>query len=125
MEMSALESPSKNQRSSTVNMKSTICHDFPSPDLLEGWKDGKIKENAKFFFILKSSNKVYNIITLNYWSWNLIMVCLIFHTAIIINRKNWRITIKLHFENFKKSKCTYMLGPPLILFVFVHLFALM
>ena len=27
------------------------------------------------------------------------MVCLIFHTAIIINRKNWRITIKLHFEN--------------------------
>ena len=30
-------------------MKSTICHDFPSPDLLEGPKDGKIKENAKFF----------------------------------------------------------------------------
>ena len=27
----------------------TICHDFPSPDLLEGPKDGKIKENAKFF----------------------------------------------------------------------------
>ena len=25
--------------------------------------------------------------------------CLIFHTAIIINRKNWRKTIKLHFEN--------------------------
>ena len=49
MEMSALEKPSKNQRSSTVNMKSTICHDFPIPDLLEGPKDGKIKENAKFF----------------------------------------------------------------------------
>ena len=30
-------------------MKSTICHDFPSPDLLEGPKDGNIKENAKFF----------------------------------------------------------------------------
>ena len=34
------------------------------------------------------------------------MFCLIFHTVIIINRKNWRITIKLHFENlsifFKK-----------------------
>ena len=43
------ESPSKNQKSSKVNMKSTICHDFPSPDLLEGPKDGKIKENAKFF----------------------------------------------------------------------------
>ena len=44
-----IESPSKNQKSSKVNMKSTICHDFPSPDLLEGPKDGKIKENAKFF----------------------------------------------------------------------------
>ena len=30
-------------------MKSTVFHDFPSPDLLEGPKDGKIKENAKFF----------------------------------------------------------------------------
>ena len=44
-----LESPSKNQKSSKENMKSTICHDFPSPDLLEGPKDWKIKENAKFF----------------------------------------------------------------------------
>ena len=25
-------------------MKPTICHDFPSPDLLEGPKDGKIKK---------------------------------------------------------------------------------
>ena len=30
-----IDSPSKNQKSSIVNMKSTICHDFPSPDLLE------------------------------------------------------------------------------------------
>ena len=30
-----IESPSKNQKSSKVNMKSTICHDFPSSDLLE------------------------------------------------------------------------------------------
>ena len=44
-----IESPPKNQKSSKVNMKSTICHDFPCPDLLEGRKDGKIKENAKFF----------------------------------------------------------------------------
>ena len=43
------ESPSKNQKSSKVNMKSTICHHFPSPDLLEGPKVGKIKENAKLF----------------------------------------------------------------------------
>ena len=44
-----IESPSKNQNTSKVNMKSTICHDFSSPDLLEGPKDGKIKENEKFF----------------------------------------------------------------------------
>ena len=44
-----IDSPSKNQKSSIVNMKSTICHDFPSPDLLEGPKDGKTKENVKFF----------------------------------------------------------------------------
>ena len=30
-------------------MKHTICDGFPSPDLLEGPKEGKIKENAKFF----------------------------------------------------------------------------
>ena len=56
----------KNQKFSKVSMKSTICHDFPIPDLLEGPKGGKIKENAKFFFILKSSNKVHYISTLNY-----------------------------------------------------------
>ena len=27
------------------------------------------------------------------------IVCLIFHTAFIINRKNWRISIKLNFKN--------------------------
>ena len=43
------ESPSKNQKSSKVSMKFTICHDFPNPDLLEGLKDRKIKENAKTF----------------------------------------------------------------------------
>ena len=59
MEMS--ESSSKNQKSSKVNMKSTICHDFSSPGLLNGPRDGKIKENAKFFFILKSSNKVHKV----------------------------------------------------------------
>ena len=30
-------------------MKSTICHDFPSPDLLEVPNNEKIKENANFF----------------------------------------------------------------------------
>ena len=45
-----IQNPSKNQKSSKVNMKSTICHDFPSPDLLEGPKDRKIKENAKVQF---------------------------------------------------------------------------
>ena len=44
-----IESPSKNQKTSKVNIKSTICHEFTSPDLLEGPKDEKIKENAKFF----------------------------------------------------------------------------
>ena len=44
------------------------------------------------------------------------MVCLIFNTVIKINRKNWRISRKLPFENlsifFTKSKCTHMLGLP-------------
>ena len=44
-----IESPPKNQKSSKVSMKSTICHDFPSPDLLEGAKGRKILKNAKFF----------------------------------------------------------------------------
>ena len=50
---------------------------------------------------------------------------LIFHAAIIINRKNWSITIKLNFENLtiflKKSERTHMLWPPspcLLLFAF-------
>ena len=50
------------------------------------------------------------------------MVCLIFHTAIIINRKNWRRTRKLHFEKlsifFKKRTHTYARTPhPLFVFV--------
>ena len=53
------------------------------------------------------------------------MVCLIFHAAILINRKNWRTTIKLHFENLsiflKKSNVhTCSEPPPLHLFVFVR-----
>ena len=48
-----IESSSKNRKPSKVNMKSTICHDFPNdchdfPHLL-GLKEGKIRENAKFF----------------------------------------------------------------------------
>ena len=37
------------------------------------------------------------------------MVCLIFHTVIKINRKKWRITTKLHFENLSNflKKQTY------------------
>ena len=44
-----IESPSKNRKSSKVNMKSTICHDFPSPDLLEGSKDERLKKMQSFF----------------------------------------------------------------------------
>ena len=44
-----IESPSKNQKSSRVNMKAILCYHFPSPDLLEGPKDGKINENAEVF----------------------------------------------------------------------------
>ena len=44
------------------------------------------------------------------------MVYLIFHTAIIINRKNWRKTIKVHFKNprifFKKRTYTHARTPP-------------
>ena len=46
MEMSALQ----RVRLKKVNMKSTICQDVPSPDLLEGPKDRKIQENGEFFF---------------------------------------------------------------------------
>ena len=48
-EVRFIESLSKNQKSWKVNMKSTVCNGFRSSDLLEGPKDGKIKENAKFF----------------------------------------------------------------------------
>ena len=45
----SIEISSNNQKSSEVNMKFTICHDFSIPDLLERPKYGKIKENANFF----------------------------------------------------------------------------
>ena len=45
-----IESPPKNQKSSKVSMKSTICHDFPSPGLFEGPKGGKITGNGKFCY---------------------------------------------------------------------------
>ena len=51
------------------------------------------------------------------------MVCLIFHTAIITNKKNWRITIKLHLENlsiFLKKRTYPHARTPLPLFVFVR-----
>ena len=37
----------KNQKSSKVNMKPTICHDFPSPDLLEKPKLNKTAPRKK------------------------------------------------------------------------------
>ena len=63
-----IESPSKNQKPSKVNMKSIIWHDFPSSHLLEGPKDGKIEKKYNVFFILKSLNKVHYISTTNNWS---------------------------------------------------------
>ena len=51
------------------------------------------------------------------------MVCLTFHTAIIINKNNRRITIKLDFENLsiflkkKKQTCTHARIPPSSVFV--------
>ena len=85
-------------------MKSTICHDFPSLDLLEGPKDGKIKENAKFFSFQRLQTRFTTLVhlTTNHevkiiFNQSFMMVCLIFHTAIIINKKNWRITNKTSF----------------------------
>ena len=40
------------------------------------------------------------------------MICLIFHTAIIINRKNWKITVKLHFENLSIFFSKHARTPP-------------
>ena len=53
------------------------------------------------------------------------IVCLKFHTAVIINRKNWRITIKLHFENFSiffKKRTYAHAKTPLLPFLFSSLF---
>ena len=44
-----IESPSKDQNSSKVNMKSTIRHDFPSPNLLEDQKTERLKKMLSFF----------------------------------------------------------------------------
>ena len=47
-----IESPSKNQKSSKVNMKSTIYHDFLSPDLSERPKlteTGTIKKGYSYW----------------------------------------------------------------------------
>ena len=89
-----IESPSKNQNTLKVNMKSTICHDFQSPDLLEGPKDGKIKENAEFSSFQRLQTRLTTLVHLTtdhevhiVFSQSFMMVCLIFHTAIIINRK--------------------------------------
>ena len=43
-----IESPSKNQVFESKH-EINICHNFPSPDLLEGLKDKHLKENAKLF----------------------------------------------------------------------------
>ena len=56
------------------------------------------------------------------WILSFMIICLIFHTAIIINRKNWRITVKLHFENtnIKKKRSYTHARTPLPMFVFVY-----
>ena len=58
-----IETPSKNQRSSNGNIKSIIYHDFPSPDLLEGPKDRKIKKMRSFFH-----SKVFKQCPLHYYT---------------------------------------------------------
>ena len=98
-----MDSASKNQKSSKVNMKPLSVMTF---QVQIYWKDQKTERLKKMwrFFILKFSNKYTNYIIYNqcifiaiHWQdWILssfMMVCLIFHTAIIINRKIWRITI--------------------------------
>ena len=40
------------------------------------------------------------------------MVCSIFHTAIIINAKNWRKTVKLHFENLSSFLIAFQFPSP-------------
>ena len=101
-----IESPSKNQNTAKVNMKSTLSW-FSSPDLLEGpkQKTERLKKMQFFsFWRLPTSNKAHYITVHQHlttenevqiiFNQSFMMVCLIFHTAIIINRKNWRITIK-------------------------------
>ena len=124
-------------------MKSTICHDFQSVDLLERPRLTPEKKVAyielyhtltlifsqpqevvnKYFWhnphcdLVNAGKKRSHAIHWQDWIlYSFMMLRLIFHTASIINRKNWRITTKLHFENisifFLKSERTHMLGPP-------------
>ena len=122
------ESPSKNQKSSKVNIKFTIYHDFLSPDLLERPKlteTGPIKKGYSYWTLphpctviqpTARSCKYFNISHIvilfglakaiahhSLTGLNIIIYhdSLIFHNAIIINRKNWRITYK---TSFWKSK---------------------
>ena len=80
-------------------------------DLLKGPKD---EHNAHWWSCV-GWRKQSHVIRWQYWILqSFMMVCLIFHTTIIINRKNWRINVKLHFENLSIffSECTHMLEPP-------------
>ena len=102
-----IESPSKNQKFSKANMKSTICHVFQR-------KGPKDEHNAHWWSCV-GWRKQSHVIHWQYWILqSFMMVCLIFHTTIIINRKNWGINVKLHFENLSIffSECTHMLEPP-------------
>ena len=60
-----IDSPPKNQNTSKVSIKSTICHDIPTPGLLEVTKTERLKK-IQSFFILKTSNKVHYISRLDY-----------------------------------------------------------
>ena len=59
-----IKSPSKNQKSSKVNMKSDCLSWLSKSRFI-----GRTERRNKSFFILKSSNKVHYISPLNYWSW--------------------------------------------------------
>ena len=80
-------------------------------DLLKGPKD---EHNAHWWSCV-GWRKQSHVIHWQYWILqSFMMVCLIFHTTIIINRKNWGINVKLHFENLSIffSERTHMLEPP-------------
>ena len=103
-----IEIPSKNQKSSKVNMKPTICHDLPSPDLLEGPKQGQVKKMQRTYTGL--NNILFNILfTILYFHYN--------------QQEKLEKNYKVHFENpsilFQKSERTHMLESfPLCSFLF-------